>query len=92
MASPTDSIPTPNSGIIRQASFLLIVIEDLRWKPVGQFESKEGEAMKFLFQCPCCSCFCFMKPKKGRAKVKATAKEAAKEEKKVEEKKEEKKE
>jgi hypothetical protein len=26
--------------------------------------------MKFLFQCPCCSCFCFMKPKAGSAKVK----------------------
>ncbi|KAK9265773.1 hypothetical protein L1049_003391 [Liquidambar formosana] len=35
--------------------------------------------MKFLFQCPCCSCFCFLKPKKGQpaAKVQA-AKEPAK--------------
>ncbi|KAL5730418.1 hypothetical protein ACHQM5_003240 [Ranunculus cassubicifolius] len=24
--------------------------------------------MKFLFQCPCCACFCFMKPKGGKAK------------------------
>ncbi|CAN0920279.1 hypothetical protein LINGRAHAP2_LOCUS31944 [Linum grandiflorum] len=31
--------------------------------------------MKFLFQCPCCSCFCFMKPKAGKPRVK---KEAAK--------------
>ncbi|KAI5571521.1 hypothetical protein POPTR_011G117001v4 [Populus trichocarpa] len=35
--------------------------------------------MKFLFQCPCCSCFCFMKPKQGRPKVKETTKEAKKE-------------
>ncbi|XP_014498505.1 uncharacterized protein LOC106759707 [Vigna radiata var. radiata] len=26
--------------------------------------------MKFLFQCPCCSCFCFMKPKQGKPKIK----------------------
>ncbi|KAI3712072.1 hypothetical protein L1987_70621 [Smallanthus sonchifolius] len=25
---------------------------------------------RFLFQCPCCSCFCFMKPKKGKPKEK----------------------
>ncbi|WOG89837.1 hypothetical protein DCAR_0209076 [Daucus carota subsp. sativus] len=24
--------------------------------------------MKFLCQIPCCSCFCFMKPKKGKPK------------------------
>ncbi|KAJ6979895.1 hypothetical protein NC653_027895 [Populus alba x Populus x berolinensis] len=35
--------------------------------------------MKFLFQCPCCSCFCFMKPKQGRPKAKQTTKEAKKE-------------
>ncbi|KAK1414314.1 hypothetical protein QVD17_30058 [Tagetes erecta] len=28
------------------------------------------EEMKFLFQCPCCSCFCFLKPKKGAPKEK----------------------
>nr|GMC46391.1 UPF0329 protein ECU05_1680/ECU11_0050-like [Ipomoea batatas]GMC50814.1 UPF0329 protein ECU05_1680/ECU11_0050-like [Ipomoea batatas] len=27
-----------------------------------------GAAMKFLFQCPCCSCFCFMKPQAGKPK------------------------
>uniref|UniRef100_A0A7N0RE57 Uncharacterized protein n=1 Tax=Kalanchoe fedtschenkoi TaxID=63787 RepID=A0A7N0RE57_KALFE len=32
--------------------------------------------MKFLFQCPCCSCFCFMKAKKGKPKVVEAAKEA----------------
>ncbi|RDX64847.1 hypothetical protein CR513_56546, partial [Mucuna pruriens] len=36
-------------------------------------------------KCPCCSCFCFMKPKKGKAKVKEV--KETKEEKKVEEKK-----
>ncbi|KAL9322216.1 hypothetical protein ACSQ67_010269 [Phaseolus vulgaris] len=47
------------------------------------------QAMKFLFQCPCCSCFCFMKPKQGKAKVKEAKKEVkeTKVEQKVEEKK-----
>ncbi|KAF5178591.1 hypothetical protein FRX31_031822 [Thalictrum thalictroides] len=31
--------------------------------------------MKFLFQCPCCACFCFMKPKTGKPKAKETPKE-----------------
>ncbi|CAA6660030.1 unnamed protein product [Spirodela intermedia] len=27
--------------------------------------------MKFLFQCPCCSCFCFMRGKLKKPKKKA---------------------
>ncbi|XP_017424651.1 uncharacterized protein LOC124840184 [Vigna umbellata] len=42
--------------------------------------------MKFLFQCPCCSCFCFMKPKQGKPKIKEEPKKEVKETK-VEEKK-----
>ncbi|GKV38307.1 hypothetical protein SLEP1_g46231 [Rubroshorea leprosula] len=38
--------------------------------------------MRFLFQCPCCSCFYFMKPNKGQPKVKdAKEVKGAKEEK-----------
>ncbi|PWA36749.1 hypothetical protein CTI12_AA568730 [Artemisia annua] len=34
--------------------------------------------MKFLFQCPCCSCFCFMKPKAGKPKEATKPKEETK--------------
>ncbi|KAK7335145.1 hypothetical protein VNO80_26921 [Phaseolus coccineus] len=52
-------------------------------------KKRHDQAMKFLFQCPCCSCFCFMKPKQGKAKVKEAKKEVkeTKVEQKVEEKK-----
>ncbi len=46
--------------------------------------------MKFLFQCPCCSCFFFIKPRRGKPKVKDGKDEKKKEAK--EEKKEDKKE
>lgn len=47
------------------------------WEPFENWDTKpiKGErAMKFLFQCPCCSCFCFMKPKKGKPQEKKAAK------------------
>ncbi|KAJ6770368.1 hypothetical protein OIU79_021088 [Salix purpurea] len=30
--------------------------------------------MKFLFQCPCCSCFCFVRHKQGKPRVKEATK------------------
>ncbi|KAK7324563.1 hypothetical protein VNO77_28229 [Canavalia gladiata] len=47
-----------------------VLLRNLSQPCYALFQVACVKAMKFLFQCPCCSCFCFMKPKKGKPKVK----------------------